>query len=111
MLGKERRPIFNGPIENGPIPGWTERERSGDLLWIVENMHVLWLAAQRAYASARRSHWKGRMTIPSLTGLEGWALVEPERQFLSSFAGIVQQYPHHLIQPYVRGSEWQWQHE
>ena len=44
MPGKERR----------PIPSWAERERSGDLQWIVENMHVLWPAAQRAYASAGR---------------------------------------------------------
>jgi len=42
------------PIENGPIPGWAERERSGDLQWIVANRHVLWPAVQRAYASVGR---------------------------------------------------------
>ena len=40
--------------ERGPIPGWAERERSSDLLWIMANLHVLWPAAQNAYASAGR---------------------------------------------------------
>lgn len=38
--------------ERGPIPNWAERERTGDLLWIAENMHVLWPLAQAALASA-----------------------------------------------------------
>ena len=38
--------------ERSPIPGWAERERSGDLLWIAENMHVFWPLAQAAFASA-----------------------------------------------------------
>lgn len=44
MTGKER----------SPIPRWAERERSSDLQWIVENMYVLWPAAQNAYASKGR---------------------------------------------------------
>lgn len=40
--------------ERSPIPGWAERERSGDLLWIMANLHVLWPAAQNAYASEGR---------------------------------------------------------
>lgn len=41
--------------ERRPIPGWAERERSSDLQWVVENMHILWPAAQNAYASEGRS--------------------------------------------------------
>jgi hypothetical protein len=28
------------------IPVWAKRERTADMLWIAENMHVLWPAAQ-----------------------------------------------------------------
>jgi hypothetical protein len=37
------------------------------------------------------------MTLPSLTVIESLALPETERQFLSFFAGIVQQYPHNRM--------------
>jgi hypothetical protein len=49
MPGKER-----SPIENGPIPDWAEKERTGDLFWIMANLHVLWPAAQNAYATKGR---------------------------------------------------------
>jgi hypothetical protein len=49
MPGKEQR-----PIGNEHIPGWAERERSGDFQWIGANMHVLWPAAQKAFTSAGR---------------------------------------------------------
>lgn len=38
--------------ERRPIPGWAERERNRDLLWISENMYVFWPLAQAAFASA-----------------------------------------------------------
>ena len=37
------------------------------------------------------------MTIPSLAGIERLELPEKERQFLSFFAGIVDQYPHNRM--------------
>lgn len=37
------------------------------------------------------------MTLPSLTVIESLALPETERQYLSFFAGIVQQYPHNRM--------------
>ena len=38
--------------ERNPIPRWADRERSDDLLWIAENIHVFWPLAQAAFASA-----------------------------------------------------------
>lgn len=40
--------------ERGPHPSWAERERSGDLRWVVQNTHILWPAAQSAYATEGR---------------------------------------------------------
>ena len=36
------------------IPPWAERERLTDMVWIGENLHVLWPAAQVGYAEAGR---------------------------------------------------------
>lgn len=37
-----------------PFPAWAERERWGDLAWIGENLHVFWLAAQKAHEELGR---------------------------------------------------------
>jgi hypothetical protein len=36
--------------EHAPIPEWARRERASDLAWIMENVHVLWPAAQQGFA-------------------------------------------------------------
>lgn len=36
------------------LPRWAEQERLGDMAWIAENLHVLWPAAQAAYAELGR---------------------------------------------------------
>ena len=36
------------------IPDWARRERSHDLLWIGENLHVFWPAAQQQYEEQGR---------------------------------------------------------
>ena len=41
-------------VERPSIPDWAERERTGDMSWIAENMHVLWPAAQRSFAAEGR---------------------------------------------------------
>lgn len=35
--------------ERRRVPAWAERERSGDLAWIKENLHVFWPAVQQGY--------------------------------------------------------------
>jgi hypothetical protein len=35
--------------EHKRIPSWAERERSGDLFWIGQNLHVFWPIAQAGY--------------------------------------------------------------
>ena len=42
------------PVERPSLPDWAERERTGDMRWIAENMHVLWPAAQTSYAAEGR---------------------------------------------------------
>jgi hypothetical protein len=37
-----------------PIPEWAERERLSDMAWLAENLHVLWPAAQTAFAALGR---------------------------------------------------------
>lgn len=37
-----------------PIPGWAEQERSSDLVWLRENLHIFWPAAQLGYQSVGR---------------------------------------------------------
>ena len=32
-----------------PLPNWAKRERTSDLAWINENLHILWPAAQEQY--------------------------------------------------------------
>jgi hypothetical protein len=32
--------------EQNRIPAWAEQERSGDLHWIGENLHIFWPVAQ-----------------------------------------------------------------
>jgi hypothetical protein len=36
------------------FPSWAERERASDLIWISENLHVFWPAAQQGYAERGR---------------------------------------------------------
>lgn len=36
------------------IPEWAQRERSQDLAWIRENLHIFWPVAQAAYAELGR---------------------------------------------------------
>src|SRR6476646_444734 len=36
------------------IPEWAEHERLSDMAWIAENLHVLWPAAQTAFAALGR---------------------------------------------------------
>ena len=36
------------------IPPWAERERLADMVWITENLHVFWPAAQAGFAEADR---------------------------------------------------------
>jgi len=40
--------------EQRQIPDWAKRERAGDLLWIQENLHILWPAAQQGYRDSGR---------------------------------------------------------
>jgi hypothetical protein len=40
--------------EENHWPVWAERERTGDLAWIGENLHVFWPAAQQGYESLGR---------------------------------------------------------
>lgn len=43
-------------VERGPrfIPEWAKRERTGDLAWIAENLHVFWPVAQESYQQLGR---------------------------------------------------------
>jgi hypothetical protein len=41
-------------VERPSLPDWAERERTGDLGWLTENLHVLWPAAQTSYAEEGR---------------------------------------------------------
>jgi hypothetical protein len=42
-------------LERKPsVPEWAERERTGDLAWIMENVGVFWPAARQAYAELGR---------------------------------------------------------
>src|SRR3954464_12295152 len=36
------------------IPEWAERERHSDMAWLAENLHMLWPAAQAAFAELGR---------------------------------------------------------
>ena len=36
------------------LPHWAEQERSGDLAWIRENLHIFWPAAQMGYETVGR---------------------------------------------------------
>lgn len=36
------------------IPQWAERERRSDMAWLAENLHMLWPAAQTAFAQVGR---------------------------------------------------------
>jgi len=36
------------------FPEWAEQERTGDLAWVAENLHVLWPAAQLGYQTVGR---------------------------------------------------------
>ena len=40
--------------DRGCFPPWAERERSGDLDWIKENLCVFWSAAQQGYEESGR---------------------------------------------------------
>ena len=40
--------------EGSGIPEWAEQERTGDLAWVAENLHVLWPAAQVGYETVGR---------------------------------------------------------
>ena len=37
-----------------PIPDWAQRERTSDLAWINENLHIFWPAAQDQYKEVGR---------------------------------------------------------
>lgn len=39
------------------IPAWAQRERTDDMIWIAENLHVFWPAAREQY------HERGRGAI------------------------------------------------
>jgi hypothetical protein len=42
-------------LERKPsLPEWAEQERTGDLAWIEENMHVFWPAARQGYETLGR---------------------------------------------------------
>jgi hypothetical protein len=48
---------YNGhmpPRKEREFPEWAEQERTGDLEWIGENLHVLWPAAQLGYEAVGR---------------------------------------------------------
>jgi hypothetical protein len=40
--------------DRGHFPDWAERERSGDLSWIRDNLQVFWPLAQRGYQEVGR---------------------------------------------------------
>lgn len=40
--------------ERWRFPAWAERERTGDLAWIKENLHVFWPVAQQGYEELGR---------------------------------------------------------
>jgi hypothetical protein len=41
------------------MPAWAKRERGSDLIWITENMHVFWPAAQKQY----QQHGRGAVVV------------------------------------------------
>ena len=45
--------------ERGRFPAWAERERTGDLAWIKENLHVFWPVAQQGY----EEHGRGAIVV------------------------------------------------
>jgi len=48
---------YNGHMTQGKereFPEWAEQERTGDLAWIGENLHILWPAAQIGYETVGR---------------------------------------------------------
>jgi len=43
---------YNKPMierQRGRYPAWAERDRTGDLAWIQENLHVSWPVAHQGY--------------------------------------------------------------
>jgi hypothetical protein len=45
--------------ERQQIPDWAQRERTSDLAWIGENLHVFWPAAQQGY----QEHGRGAIVV------------------------------------------------
>lgn len=76
------------PVEREPnprIPKWAERERLSDLAWLVDNLYVLWPAAQTAYAEIGR----GALTVDTTVHPPGasehpfWYLTQEQLQELN----------------------------
>jgi hypothetical protein len=45
--------------ERGRFRAWAERERTGDLAWIKENLYVFWPVAQQGY----EQHGRGAIVV------------------------------------------------
>ena len=45
--------------EGRRLPAWAERERTGDLAWIKETLHVFWPVAQQGY----EEHGRGAVVV------------------------------------------------
>jgi hypothetical protein len=51
--------------ERRRFPAWAERERTGDLAWIKENLHVFWPVAQQGY----EEHGRGAIVVDTTLAL------------------------------------------
>src|SRR5947209_6149267 len=51
------------------FPQWAERERQSDMRWIGENVHILWPAAQNAFATLGRGAITVDTTSQPVAGL------------------------------------------